>query len=98
MWTSLLKLTPFLTKGVSKIAPHLATGAVSALGSLGIDKIFGSGTQGGRLQGGAVLPDAIVKMIQRGIEVPVKFFGESDQHEGNADKCTKNFDWKRSSK
>ena len=25
------------------------------------------------MQGGAVLPDAIVKMIQRGIEVPVKF-------------------------
>ena len=68
LWTSLLKLTPFLTKGVSKIAPHLATGAMSALGSLGIDKIFGSG-----MQGGAVLPDAIVKMIQRGIEVPVKF-------------------------
>ena len=68
LWTSLLKLTPFLTKGVSKIAPHLATGAMSALGSLGIDKIFGSG-----MRGGAVLPDAIVKMIQRGIEVPVKF-------------------------
>ena len=68
MWTSLLKLTPFLTKGVAKVAPHLATGALSALGSLGIDKIFGSG-----MQGGAVLPDAIVKMIQRGIEVPVKF-------------------------
>ena len=56
LWTSLLKLTPFLTKGVSKVAPHLATGALSALGSLGIDKIFGSG-----MQGGAVLPDAIVK-------------------------------------
>ena len=68
LWTSLLKLTPFLSKGVSKVAPHLATGAVSALGSLGIDKIFGKG-----MQGGAVLPDAIVKMIQRGIEVPVKF-------------------------
>ena len=68
LWTSLLKLTPFLTKGVSKVAPHLATGALSALGSLGIDKIFGKG-----MQGGAVLPDAIVKMLQRGIEVPVKF-------------------------
>ena len=68
LWTSLLKLTPFLTKGVAKVAPHLATGALSALGSLGIDKIFGKG-----MQGGAVLPDAIVKMIQRGIEVPVKF-------------------------
>ena len=68
LWTSLLKLTPFLTKGVAKVAPHLATGALSALGSLGIDKIFGKG-----MQGGAVLPDAIVKMLQRGIEVPVKF-------------------------
>ena len=72
LWTSLLKLTPFLTKGVSKIAPHLATGAVSALGSLGIDKIFGKGMQGGAAQA-TLLPDAIVKMIQKGIEVPVKF-------------------------
>ena len=72
LWTSLLKLTPFLTKGVSKVAPHLATGAVSALGSLGIDKIFGKGMQGGAAQA-TLLPDAIVKMIQKGIEVPVKF-------------------------
>ena len=72
LWTSLLKLTPFLTKGVSKVAPHLATGALSALGSLGIDKIFGKGMQGGAAQA-TLLPDAIVKMIQRGIEVPVKF-------------------------
>ena len=68
LWSSLLKLTPFITKGVSKVAPHLATGALSALGSLGIDKIFGSG-----MQGGAVLPEAIVKMLQKGIEVPVRF-------------------------
>ena len=72
LWTSLLKLTPFLTKGVSKVAPHLATGAVSALGSLGIDKIFGKGMQGGAAQA-TLLPNAIVKMIQKGIEVPVKF-------------------------
>ena len=72
LWTSLLSLgtkaLPLVTKGVSKVAPHLATGALSALGSLGIDKIFGSG-----MYGGALLPDAIVKMLQRGIEVPVKF-------------------------
>ena len=72
LWTSLISLgakaLPFVTKGVSKVAPHLATGALSALGSLGIDKIFGKG-----VQGGAVLPDAIVKMLQKGIEVPVKF-------------------------
>ena len=72
LWSSLFSLgtkaLPFVTKGVSKIAPHLATGALSALGSLGIDKIFGSG-----MQGGMILPDAIVKMLQRGIEIPVKF-------------------------
>ena len=75
LWTSLFSLgtkaLPFVTKGVSKVAPHLATGALSALGSLGIDKIFGKGVYG--MQGGAVLPDAIVKMLQKGIEVPVKF-------------------------
>ena len=73
LWSSLFSLgtkaLPFVTKGVSKVAPHLATGALSALGSLGIDKIFGKGAQ----QGGAILPDAIVKMLQKGIEVPVKF-------------------------
>ena len=67
LWTLLISLgtkaLPFMTKGVSKVAPHLATGALSALGSLGIDKIFGSG----------VLPDSVVKMIQKGIEVQVKF-------------------------
>ena len=72
LWTSLISLgtkaLPLVTKGVSKVAPHLATGALSALGSLGIDKIFGKG-----MQGGAILPDAIVKMLQKGIEVPVKF-------------------------
>ena len=72
LWTSLISLgtkaLPFVTKGVSKVAPHLATGALSALGSLGIDKIFGSG-----MQGGMILPDAIVKMLQKEIEVPVKF-------------------------
>ena len=72
LWTSLISLgakaLPFVTKGVSKVAPHLATGAFSALGSLGIDKIFGSG-----MQGGTILPDAIVKMLQKGIEIPVKF-------------------------
>ena len=68
LWASLLKLTPFLTKGVAKVAPHLATGALSALGSLGIDKIFGKG-----VQGGSILPDSIVKMIQKGVEVPVRF-------------------------
>ena len=35
---------PYAVKGLSKAVPALATGAVSALGSLGIDKIFGKGT------------------------------------------------------
>ena len=65
LWTSLISLgtkaMPFVTKGVSKVAPHLATGALSALGSLGIDK------------SGAILPDSVVKMIQKGIEIPVRF-------------------------
>ena len=34
---------PYAVKGISKAVPALATGAVSALGSLGIDKIFGKG-------------------------------------------------------
>ena len=37
------KVLPFAVKGLSKAVPALATGAVSALGSLGIDKIFGKG-------------------------------------------------------
>ena len=37
------KILPFAVKGLSKAVPALATGAVSALGSLGVDKIFGSG-------------------------------------------------------
>ena len=37
------RVLPYAVKGVSKAAPALATGAISALGSLGIDKIFGKG-------------------------------------------------------
>ena len=63
LWSSLAtlgaKALPLVTKGVCPL---------SALGSLGIDKIFGSGQQGG-----AVLPESIVKMLQKGIEVPVRF-------------------------
>ena len=34
---------------MTKVAPALATGALQALGSLGIDKIFGKGQTGGFL-------------------------------------------------
>ena len=37
------KVLPFAVKGLSKAVPALATGAVSALGSLGVNKIFGRG-------------------------------------------------------
>ena len=43
------KALPFVTKAASKALPTLATGAVSALGSLGIDKMFGKGMTGGFL-------------------------------------------------
>ena len=53
LWSSLLtlgtKALPYATKAVSKVVPALATGAVQALGSLGVDKIFGKGQSGGFL-------------------------------------------------
>ena len=51
VWSSLISLgektLPYATKAVTKVAPALATGTVQALGSLGIDKIFGKGQSGG---------------------------------------------------
>jgi len=53
LWSSLFslgtKLLPYATTAVSEAAPALATGALSALGSLGIDKIFGKKQKGGFL-------------------------------------------------
>ena len=43
LFTSLAKLLPFAMKGISKVAPALATGAATALGDLGIKKLFGRG-------------------------------------------------------
>ena len=37
------KLLPFAVKGVSKVAPALATGAATALGEIGLKKLFGRG-------------------------------------------------------
>ena len=37
------KLLPFAMRGVSKVAPALTTGAASALGEIGINKLFGKG-------------------------------------------------------
>ena len=53
LWSSLLNLgakaLPYATKGMTKVVPALATGAMQALGSLGVDKIFGRGQSGGFL-------------------------------------------------
>ena len=47
LFTSLIslgsKLLPFAIKGVSKVAPAIATGAATALGDIGIKKLFGRG-------------------------------------------------------
>ena len=37
------KLLPFAVKGVSKVAPEIAKGAATALGDIGIKKLFGKG-------------------------------------------------------
>ena len=37
------KLLPFAIKGISKIAPEIAKGAATALGDIGIKKLFGKG-------------------------------------------------------
>ena len=51
LWSSLINLgmraLPYASRAVSKLGPALATGAAQALGSLGIDKIFGNGIQTG---------------------------------------------------
>ena len=57
------KVLPFAIKGMSKVAPALATGAVSALGEIGLNKIFGKG-----------MPPELVRIMQNGITIPKKFF------------------------
>ena len=52
------KVLPLATKFIPKVAAPLATGAVSALRSLGVDKLFGSGQVGGFL-----IPDSNVQLL-----------------------------------
>ena len=51
LWGSLMtlgaKALPYATAAASKALPALATGALSGLASLGVDKIFGKGQTGG---------------------------------------------------
>ena len=57
------KVLPYAIKGMSKVAPALATGAVSALGEIGLNKIFGNG-----------MPPELLRIMQNGITIPKKFF------------------------
>ena len=63
LWSSLFslgtKMLPFSTKAASKVVPSLATGAMQALGSLGIKKIFGEGQTGGYL-----IPNNKINLVQ----------------------------------
>ena len=47
LFTSLMRLgskvLPYAIKGISKVAPAIATGAASAIGDMGIKKLFGKG-------------------------------------------------------
>ena len=53
LWSGLFslgtKLLPYAGRAAAKVAPALATGALSALGSLGIDKLFRKKQKGGFL-------------------------------------------------
>ena len=60
------KVLPYAMKGFSKVAPALATGAVSALGEIGLNKIFGRGV--------TVPPADLIKIVEKGITIPKKFF------------------------
>ena len=60
LWSSLLNLSMKALPYASKAVPALATGAIQALGSLGIDKIFGRGQSGGFL----IPQDKINQLIQ----------------------------------
>ena len=63
MWGSLVslgsKLLPMAMPLAKKAIAPLATGALSGLASLGVDKIFGKGQRGGFL----ILQDKIAQLI-----------------------------------
>ena len=58
LFSSLLSLGTKLLPYATKAAALLATGAVTTLGSLGIDKIFGKGQSGGFL-----IPDSKIELL-----------------------------------
>ena len=60
LWSSLFSLGARALPYATKAVPALATGAMQALGSLGVDKIFGRGQSGGFL----IPQDKIDQLIQ----------------------------------
>ncbi|CAH3190757.1 unnamed protein product, partial [Porites evermanni] len=68
VWSSLNSLGtrafPHATSAISKAVPVLATGAMSALGNLGIDKIFGKEAVGFLIKKG--LPYMVKKSVEMG--------------------------------
>ena len=76
------RVLPYAVKGISKVAPALATGAATALGEIGLNKIFGKGitipkkffpilpTIRGELTKSQI--DLINKMFQSGGRVVIK--------------------------
>ena len=59
------KVLPFAIKGISKAVPALATGAATALGELGINKIFGKGQRGGAMD-----LASLYEIARKGIPIP----------------------------
>ena len=57
------KVLPYAIKGISKAVPALATGAATALGELGINKIFGRGG----------VPPPQTPLLKNGITIPPEF-------------------------
>ena len=58
------RVLPYAIKGISKVAPALATGAATALGEIGLNKIFGRGG----------LPPPQTPLLKNGITIPPEFF------------------------
>ena len=54
------RVLPYAIKGVSKVAPALATGAATALGEIGLNKIFGKGSA---KSGGILIPQNFLTML-----------------------------------
>ena len=59
------KVLPYAIKGISKAVPALATGAATALGEIGVNKIFGSGGTYG---------SPYTPLPLQGITIPPEFF------------------------